>query len=136
MADYEMQLGGPPYGSTFDNWLKFSPAFNAQRVRSPLLMESTRSPAGTIRNMEFFVALRRQHKPVELYYYSDGQHILDTPFERVASLQRNLDWFRFWMQGHEGEPPKYDPDQYVRWRSYQKLRVDNPAKPDSHNELK
>jgi hypothetical protein len=27
-----------------------------------------------------------------------------------------VDWFRFWMQGYEGKPPAYDPDQYVRWR--------------------
>jgi dipeptidyl aminopeptidase/acylaminoacyl peptidase len=121
MADYERQLGGAPYGPTFDNWLKFSPAFNAQKVRTPLLMESTHSPVGTIRNMEFFVALRKQGKPVELYYYPHGEHILDTPFERVASLQRNRDWFRFWMQGYEGKAPEYDPDQYVRWRTLRKL---------------
>jgi hypothetical protein len=39
-----------------------------------------------------------------------------TPLERIASLQRNVDWFRFWVQGYEAKAPDYDPDQYVRWR--------------------
>ena len=65
---------------------------------------------------EFFVSLNRQGKPVELYFYPNGEHALDTPFERVASLQRNVDWFRFWMQGYEGKAPEYDPEQYIRWR--------------------
>ena len=27
-----------------------------------------------------------------------------------------MDWFRFWLQGYEGQAPDYDPEQYVRWR--------------------
>ena len=69
---------------------------------------------------EFFVALNRQGKPAELYRYPKGKHPLDTTFERLASLRRNLDWFRFWIQGYEGKAPDYDPEQYVRWR---KLRA-------------
>jgi hypothetical protein len=65
---------------------------------------------------EFFAALSRQGKPGELYFYPKGEHALDTPLERTASLQRNVDWFRFWMQGYEGKAPDYDPEQYLRWR--------------------
>jgi hypothetical protein len=66
---------------------------------------------------EFFTALSRLAKAVELYRYPTGDHPLDTPLERFASLQRNLDWFRFWMQGYEGAAPDYDPKQYARWRA-------------------
>jgi hypothetical protein len=65
---------------------------------------------------EFHSALVSLGKPVELFFYPHGSHPIDTPFERVASLQRNVDWFRFWMQGREGIPPEYDPDQFLRWR--------------------
>jgi hypothetical protein len=54
-------------------------------------------------------------KAVELLFLSQKRSSSDTPFERVASLQRNLDWFRFWMQGYEGKAASYDPDQFVRW---------------------
>lgn len=117
--EMETMLGGPPYGDTFQNWLNYSPAFSATKARTPLLIEAT-SQGGFLNSpinaYEFFAALHRQGKPVELYFYPNGQHALDSPFERVASLQRNVDWFRFWLQGYEGKAPDYDPDQYSRWR--------------------
>ena len=120
MDDYEETLGGPPYGDTLSNTLRLTPAFNARNVASPLLMEYTAFPGDLTGNMEFFVALKRQGKPVEMFSYPTGQHDLDTPSQRVASLQRNVDWFRFWMQGVEGSPPPYDPEQFIRWERLRK----------------
>ena len=110
----ETQVGGPPYGATLKDWLKYAPPFNAERVRAAVLMEYTRSPEN---GFEFFTALSRLRKAVEFYRYPNGSHPLDTPLERVASLARNVDWFRFWMQGYEGAAPEYDAGQYDRWRA-------------------
>lgn len=115
-------VGGPPYGKTLKNWLAYSPAFNAQHVDTPLLMEYIEPPSA---GLELFVALSRQGKPVDLFFYPDDAHELDKAFQRVASLQRNLDWFRFWMQGYEGLPPSYDPQQYARWRQLRRLQEEN-----------
>jgi hypothetical protein len=79
---------------------------------------------------EFHTALNRLGKPVDLFFYPNGDHPLDRPFDRVASLQRNIDWFRFWMQGYEGKAPDYDPNQYIRWRELRKLQQQNEAKAD------
>lgn len=117
MTASESEYGGPPYGKILSNWLEYAPPFKAGSVQAAILMEYT----GEINNaFEFFVALARQGKAVELYHYPKGAHPLDTPFERLASLQRNVDWFRFWMQGYEGKAPNYDPEQYVRWRRLRK----------------
>jgi dipeptidyl aminopeptidase/acylaminoacyl peptidase len=127
----EQAMGGPPYGQTFGDWMQYSPAFNAQRARVPLLMEYCGYgvlPA-PVSALEFFVALNRQRKPVELYFYPKGDHILDTPWERRASLQRNVDWFRFWMQNYERPHPE-DPYQYVRWKTLRKLSIDEEPKRD------
>jgi len=110
-------LGGPPFGKTLGNWLRFSPAFNATKMETPLLMEYMARGRRRIDGLEFYVALRSQGRRAELYFYPRGQHVLESPSERVASLQRNVDWFRFWMQGREGEAPFYDRDQYDRWRA-------------------
>ena len=128
---WETQLGGPPYGETFQYWLKYAPAFNAENVQTPLLMEYISGSSGETEPYwayEFFTALKRQDKPVELYFYPQGAHVLDTPFERVASLQRNVDWFRFWLQGCEGKAPAYDPEQYIRWRELRQQHQENPRK--------
>ena len=119
----ETELGGPPYGEFLKNWFQYSPAFNAGKVQCPVLMEyigaNGRLKFGPTHAYEFFMALHRQGKPVELYFYPNGSHPLDTPWERVGSLQRNVDWFRFWMQGYERPNPD-DTDQYARWH---KLRA-------------
>jgi dipeptidyl aminopeptidase/acylaminoacyl peptidase len=114
MEASETQVGGPPYGETFKDWLEYAPPFNAEKVRAAVLMEYT----GTAEHgFEFFTALSRLGKAVQLYRYPKGKHPLDTPLERIASLQRNVDWFRFWIQGYEGTAPVYDDAQYVRWRA-------------------
>jgi dipeptidyl aminopeptidase/acylaminoacyl peptidase len=128
MKGYETQIGGPPYGKTLANWLEYATPFNAEHMHTPVLMEYT----GDIRSaFEFFVALNRLGKQVELYNYPKGAHPLDTPIERVASLQRNVDWFRFWMQGYERPNPE-DPEQYGRWRTmrsraHSEVRVRNES---------
>jgi dipeptidyl aminopeptidase/acylaminoacyl peptidase len=124
----ETQYGGPPYGESFQSWLKYAPAFNAQNVTAPILMEYTQDWLGTepISAYEFFVALRRQGKPADLFYYPKGEHELDTPAERVASLQRNVDWFRFWIQGYERPDPEAST-QYARWRSLKALQANRQA---------
>jgi dipeptidyl aminopeptidase/acylaminoacyl peptidase len=113
MKSWDDQLGGPPYGDSLKNYLEYAPPFNADKVRAPVLMEYTGDVSFAF---EFFDSLARQGKAVELYSYPKGAHPLDTPFERLASLQRNVDWFRFWMQGFESKAPEYDPDQFIRWR--------------------
>lgn len=112
------QYGGPPYGESLRNWLAYAPAFNAGTVETPLLMEYTQCWLGDepLYALEFFVALRSQAKSVDLFYYPRGEHELDSPAERLASLQRNVDWFRFWMQGYERPDPEAGK-QYQRWRS-------------------
>jgi hypothetical protein len=74
-------------------------------------METTDPDSG----LELFTLLTRQGNPVELYDYPRGSHPLDTPWERISSLQRNVDWFRFWMEGYERRNPE-DKNQYTRWR--------------------
>jgi len=113
MEAEETQYGGPPYGASWSTWLEYAPPFNTARVTAPVLMEYTKTDAS---GLEFFTALRRLGKVAEFYRYPKGAHPLDTPYERVASLQRNVDWFRFWIEGREERSPSYDPEQYARWR--------------------
>lgn len=122
----ETQVGGAPYGESLRNWQDSAPPFNAQRVNAPILMEYTRTAED---GLEFFTALNRLGKVVELFRYPKGDHPLDTPLERLASLQRNVDWFRFWMQDYEGQAPEYDPSQYIRWRALRaRTRITNTGR--------
>jgi dipeptidyl aminopeptidase/acylaminoacyl peptidase len=117
---YEKFLGGPPHGATLANWLTYSPALNANRVSAPVLMETNAEE--TLFGLETFTALRHHHIPVELVVYPDDSHVLSQPRHRLASMQRNLDWFRFWLLGRE-DPDSAKQEQYERWG---RMRADLP----------
>jgi dipeptidyl aminopeptidase/acylaminoacyl peptidase len=130
LAD-ETMYGGPPHGKTLPNWQKYSVSFNLEKVRTPLLMEEMGN--GTLDVSEDLVSknlaaqyetlngLERLGKPVEMYYYPNEEHQLDHPKARLASLQRNIDWYRFWLQGYDRPNPE-DLDQYKRWEHLRELR--------------
>lgn len=136
MKQYDQTYGGPPYGDTLTNWLKYSVSFNLDKIRTPLLMEEmgygTRydnpnaPPISLAQSFEVFAGLNRLHKPVELYYYPSEAHEPDHPQARLATLQRNVDWYRFWLQGYERPNPE-DPDQYLRWRKLRELQQPKDA---------
>jgi hypothetical protein len=123
--------GGPPYGKTLENWQRYSISFNLDKVHTPLLMEEmglgvhddrqNLIPRDLAIHYEISKGLIRLGKPVEMYYYPDEGHQPDHPKARLESLQRNLDWYRFWLQGYERPDPE-DPDQYKRWEHLKALR--------------
>ena len=61
--------------------------------------------------------------PVELFYYPNEEHAPDHPQARLATLQRNIDWYRFWLQGYERPTPE-DKTQYARWWKLRDKQVD------------
>jgi dipeptidyl aminopeptidase/acylaminoacyl peptidase len=121
---WEGMYGGPPYGSSLKNWLDYSISFNLDKIHTPLLTEMMghgkkyddpdAPPDNVAVHNEIFVGLSQLHKPVEYYYYPDELHQPEHPQARIASMQRNVDWFRFWLQEYERPNPE-DPDQYKRW---------------------
>ena len=131
MDDFDQMYGGPPYGAAFTNWTKYSISFNLDKIHTPLLMEEmghgTRDevqgsiPLNLAVHYEVARGLARLGKPAELYYYPDEIHQPDHPKARLASVQRNVDWYRFWLQGYERPNPE-DPEQYKRWERLRNLR--------------
>jgi dipeptidyl aminopeptidase/acylaminoacyl peptidase len=131
MKGMEQMYGGPPYGPTLRAWLEYSVPFNVERVHTPLLMEEIGGgarddipdaiPISLAEHYELFTALNRLGKPVEMYYYPDDVHELSSPAARLASEQRNLDWYRFWLQGYERRNPA-DRQQYQGWRRLRELQ--------------
>jgi dipeptidyl aminopeptidase/acylaminoacyl peptidase len=130
-SDLKTMYGGLPYGKSLQNWLDYSISFNLDKIHTPLLMEANgygkkdnlpnRPPDLLAAKEELFFGLSDLNKPVEFYYYPDEQHQPVHPQARLASLQRNVDWYRFWLQGYERPNPE-DPDQYKRWEHLRELQ--------------
>jgi dipeptidyl aminopeptidase/acylaminoacyl peptidase len=112
LRGFETMYGGSPYGSARSNWLQYSISFNLDKVHTPLLMEemgngvpySTEKapPLNLALSFEVFTGLKQQSNPVELYYYQNEPHQVIHPRARLASMQRNLEWYQRWLLG---KPP-------------------------------
>src|SRR5580704_196873 len=110
----EGTMGGSPYRKYDKRFDDLSTVLQAEHTSAPLLIES--SPSEMLWSLEFYTKLKRIGKPVQLVIYPDEGHIYSQPVHRIASMQRNLDWFRFWLQSYEdGQPEKQE--QYRLWRS-------------------
>jgi dipeptidyl aminopeptidase/acylaminoacyl peptidase len=112
--DHVFVNGGPPFGTTFANWLEHSPSFRIDRVHSPVRVECYGS--GVIGCWEWFSVLTHLERPVDLIYLPEAVHLLVKPWERLTSQQGNVDWFCFWLLGQEDDDPRKHA-QYDRWRA-------------------
>jgi dipeptidyl aminopeptidase/acylaminoacyl peptidase len=70
--------GGLPWGNGMDSWRIRSPGFNVDRVKVPLLILA-QNPSVALGEWEWFVALHRLGKPVDMIMTKDGEHILEKP---------------------------------------------------------
>jgi dipeptidyl aminopeptidase/acylaminoacyl peptidase len=110
---YRSINGGFPFGDGLKSWILRTPAFNADRNETPTRI-LVHAPGSVAWEWEWFVALRLLKKPVEMIYMQDGEHVLERPWERLISQQGNVNWFDFWLNGHEEDDPK-SAEQYARW---------------------
>jgi hypothetical protein len=117
--------GTVPFGQGMTAWMERSPGFNTDKVRSPVRIMAL-EPYSLLEEWEWFVALTRLSKPVEMVLLEDGAHILKKPWDRMASQQGNVDWFRFWLKGEE-DPDPSKAEQYMRWRELRRLQQQQTA---------
>jgi dipeptidyl aminopeptidase/acylaminoacyl peptidase len=117
-------LGSPD--EDIAGWQAVSPALNAGRIHAPLLMQLPEQEARYV--IELYARLSNSATPVELYAFPDEPHIKIQPRHKLAAYARNLDWFRFWLQGHnDPDPSKHD--QYRRWTALLERRASAGGSP-------
>jgi dipeptidyl aminopeptidase/acylaminoacyl peptidase len=130
-GDYEGDVGAIPFGEGLKTWLQVSPAFNADKIHTPLRLEEDSGPVWSVvlNQWELFAQLRRHKRPVELYIVPDsehGGHPLQNPQQRLASQGGAVDWFDFWLNGHE-DPDPVKAEQYQRWHELRRLQIAQDA---------
>jgi hypothetical protein len=57
---------------------------------------------------------------VALLYFCNDEQVQTKPLGRLASQEMNVDWYDFWLNGHEGPDPA-KVEQYGRWHELRKL---------------
>lgn len=103
-------LGRPE--QTPARWRLVSPALNAARLQVPILFQLPEQEARMI--PELYARLHLAGVPAELYAFPDEAHLKLQPRHRLAVYERNLDWFRYWLQDFS-DPDPVKAEQYRRW---------------------
>jgi dipeptidyl aminopeptidase/acylaminoacyl peptidase len=120
---------GPPFGQSLSSWRELAPGFLLDRVQTPVMIQAFH-PISLVQEWEWFAALSRLKKPVDMVYLPDAVHALVKPWERKASLQNAVDWLCFWLTGEQSDPDPSIAQQYRRWRELRKLQDKNKAAGD------
>ena len=113
-----------PFGQGLESLLDNAPAFNVERIRTPLQIELTTGAEGSttvVYFWELFSRLRYLKKPVEYYVLPDlahGSHMVQNPRQLMALQNRALDWWLFWLKSEE-DP---NPDKAAQYRDWHILR--------------
>lgn len=119
-ASQMRSAGFPAHGEDAPEfWQPFSLARNAGRIDRPMLMQLADSEA--LIALESFTALQAAGQPVEMFVFPDERHIKWQPAHRRAIYERNIDWFRFWLQGYI-DPDPVKAGQYRRWNAMRERR--------------
>lgn len=93
-------------------WRALSPVFKLDDVRAPVLFQH--SEQEYLYALDYLIPLLHSHR-ADLYVFPHEPHQKFQPRHKLAVYERNLDWFRFWLQGHEDPAPSKQV-QYSTWR--------------------
>jgi dipeptidyl aminopeptidase/acylaminoacyl peptidase len=121
------QLGAP--SETPRRWRELSPAYQLDRIKAPVLFQL---PEQEYRmTLDYALPLVRRHQ-ADIYVFPDETHIKFQPRHKLAVYERNVDWFRFWLQGYEDPSPE-KAGQYRIWRGMKKKAVSSRSGTDAHD---
>lgn len=104
-------LGSP--SETPQRWNELSPAFQLDTIHAPILFQHAEQEY--MYALDYEIPLIREQR-ADLYVFPNEPHQKFQPRHKLAAYNRNLDWFRFWLQGYE-DPDPAKAEQYQRWRA-------------------
>jgi dipeptidyl aminopeptidase/acylaminoacyl peptidase len=114
-------MGATPSGVGMERWIAESPGFSIDKVSSAIPLRMVASYAlDVLVEWEWFSMMKRLQKPVDMVVFLDGVHLLEKPLNRMISQGGNVDWFDFWLNGHE-DPDREKAEQYDRWRKLREI---------------
>ena len=121
-AERALYGGVSPYGNGLLDWFRDLPGFNTQKIRTPLLCVAGDPQHLLMTIWPIYAKLRDQRKPVDLQYFRGGQHLFTKPREQLSHQEMLVDWFDFWLNGHE-DANSGKTAQYARWRILRNQRA-------------
>lgn len=121
----------PPYDSPNGYYGDVSPAWNAVKIRTPLLMQlpDVEYPA----MMQLYTAMEDVGRVVEIHVFPDEYHMKRQPLHRLVVYDRNVAWIEFWLKGVERDDTE-DDATLVRWRALRDRQCAIATSADVHGQ--
>lgn len=111
--------GRSPYEAP-EVYRRLSAVYAFDGLRTAFLFEAGERGGALGGGLEYSMAALRAGVPHELVIYRDTDHNVTDPRVMLEIMERNLEWFEFWLLGRE-YPDDSKRGQYDRWR---RLRED------------
>jgi dipeptidyl aminopeptidase/acylaminoacyl peptidase len=108
-------INGASLYDTPARYIELSPDLHFENLVTATLLESG-ALSGPLLMLGMAKAAHRYGIPAENVVYPRTGHNIDSIRIQKESAERNLDWFRFWLQDEEDADPAKGT-QYERWRS-------------------
>jgi len=109
-------LGAPD--ETPERWREIAPVYQLDRIKVPILFQMPEQEYLSGLGVSLPLVRGRQ---ADLYVFPNETHQKFQPRHKLAAYERNLDWFRFWLQDVENPDPA-KRGQYARWREMREAR--------------
>lgn len=106
-----------------DYWAGIDLSQHIETIEAPVLFNT--ADREVISNGVLIRRMVDARLAVEAYSFPNELHEKWQPAHRLAIYNRNLDWFRFWLQDIE-DPAPAKAEQYIRWRQLRELQCRNP----------
>ncbi|WP_238345767.1 Atxe2 family lasso peptide isopeptidase [Luteimonas saliphila] len=104
-------------------WKPIDLRWHLDEVEAPVLFHA--AAVELLGMVRLIRAMSDARLPFEAYSFNDETHMKWQPAHRLTIYDRNLDWFRFWLQDIE-DPDPAKAEQYERWRQLRELQCKNP----------
>lgn len=88
-------VGGAP--GDYTHLLQDSPALNASKIRTPLLMQL--SEAEYVTTMQLCGVMLGGGKAFEMFVFAGAYYCKNRSRQRLAVYDRNVAWIGFWLRG-------------------------------------
>lgn len=101
------------FQETPERWHVLAPKFHLDSISAPVLFQM--SEQEYLFSLDYAAAMIKSDM-ADMYVFPNEPHQKFQPRHKLAVYTRNVDWFRFWLQGYE-DPDPAKATQYARWRS-------------------
>lgn len=117
------EQGEPLFPDEPEFWAPIDLSQHLGTIEAPIMFNlSTTELIGVARLVRRMSGARL---PYEARAFNGESHLKWQSAHRLTIYNRNLDWFRFWLQDIE-DPDPAKAEQYERWRRLRELQCSNP----------